>query len=237
MTTSAGALCSRLCTGARTSSAGSSGQLKGREGSHCRTCALIATNTHLKITSGGLAGAMATAKRRGRSSVTGGARHAAATSVGRTRPESVTQDRAGPTEAKVFRARAPLQGQCKTLMCALKQLANLQTGGANLVDTIFQGLQGQSRLKITHEPRRFIEVANHEAVKIGDLEKNSEAMKVVRPKVQQGEWANRRGERAGILCTLDRAVTSVGDTFTHHIRSGAGSQPVLSTFWTERSPL
>ena len=49
--------------------------------------------------------------------------------------------------------------------------------------TIFDGLQEQSRLKISNELWRFIEVDNHEAVKIGDLEKNSEAIKVVKPKI------------------------------------------------------
>ena len=42
------------------------------------------------------------------------------------------------------------------------------------MDTLFEGLQ-----EIMDELRRFIEVDNHEAVKIGDLVKNSEAIKVV----------------------------------------------------------
>ena len=46
------------------------------------------------------------------------------------------------------------------------------------MDTIFQGLQESSRF-ITNELKRFIEVDNHEAVEIGDLEKNS-AIKVAR---------------------------------------------------------
>ena len=65
---------------------------------------------------------------------------------------------ADPSEVTVFRAHAPPQGPCQNLMRALTMLANLQAGGDNLADT-----QEQSRLKITSELRRFIEVGNHEA--------------------------------------------------------------------------
>ena len=44
-----------------------------------------------------------------------------------------------------------------------------------------KGAQELSRLKITTELRRSIAVDNHEAVKTGDLERNSKAIKVVRP--------------------------------------------------------
>ena len=63
-----------------------------------------------------------------------------------------------------------------------KLLANLQTGADSFVDTIFEGLQEQSKLKITNELRRFIEVDNQEAVKIGDLKKNWQAIMVVCPR-------------------------------------------------------
>ena len=63
--------------------------------------------------------------------------------------------------------------------------ANQPTGGDSVADTIF-GLQEQSRLKIVDELRRFAEVDNHEAVKIGDPEKNSEAIKVVGPNFDRG---------------------------------------------------
>ena len=56
------------------------------------------------------------------------------------------------------------------------------------MDTIFEGLQEQSRLKLTSELRRFIEV-DHEAVKIGDPE-NSEAIRVVRPKFNKEIFPN-----------------------------------------------
>ena len=51
--------------------------------------------------------------------------------------------------------------------------ANLRGGGDNSVDTIFEGVQ---------------ELDNHEAVKIGDLEKNSEAINVARPMFNKIYW-------------------------------------------------
>ena len=57
----------------------------------------------------------------------------------------------------------------------------MQADGGNLVDTIFEGLQKQSRLKITSELRRSIDVDNYEAAEIGGLEKNTEAIKAVGP--------------------------------------------------------
>ena len=62
----------------------------------------------------------------------------------------------------------------------MQQLSR-QAGGDTEVDTIFEGLQEQNRLKLTDE-QRFIEVDNQEAVKIGELERNSEAIKLARPK-------------------------------------------------------
>ena len=49
------------------------------------------------------------------------------------------------------------------------------------MDTIFEDLLEKNRMNITNELRRFIEVDNHETTKIGNLEKNSEAIKVVKP--------------------------------------------------------
>ena len=92
----------------------------------------------------------------------------------------VVQDSVNPSEAKVFRAHASTAGH----------VANPQTGADNLMETIFDGLQEQSRLKIMHEPRRFIEVDNHTAVKIGDLEKNSEAIKTVKPEFNKEIYQN-----------------------------------------------
>lgn len=54
----------------------------------------------------------------------------------------VIQDRANPSEGKVFRAHALPQGVCENLVCALKLLANQQTGGDGLVDALFEGFPG-----------------------------------------------------------------------------------------------
>ena len=61
--------------------------------------------------------------------------------------------------------RATSRSVRASLVCLhFKLLANLQTGGDNLVDTIFEGLQERSRMQITNDLRRFIEVDNQEAV-------------------------------------------------------------------------
>ena len=70
--------------------------------------------------------------------------------TGGTRTE-FGQGGAGPSEANVFWAHAPLQGACENLA-----VTNVQADGDNLVDTIFEGLQEQSRRKITNESRRYI---------------------------------------------------------------------------------
>ena len=163
--------------------------VEGQGGSHCPTCALIAADALMKVTPGALRWSTETAARRVNS-----------------------EQSLGYAGQKVFRAHAPPEGPCENLMCAIKLLAILHAGGANLVDRIFEGLQEQ-RLKITNEIRRFIEVDKNEVVKIGDLEKNSEAIKVVRPNFNKeifpdatiragvGELTLRTGE-AGTLRTL-----------------------------------
>ena len=63
---------------------------------------------------------------------------------------------------RCFELDAPPQGTVReSLVCT----PNLQAGWDNLVGTIFEGLQEQSRSQITKELRKFIEVDNHEAVK------------------------------------------------------------------------
>ena len=112
----------------------------------------------------------------------------------------------------MFRALAPPQAACGHLMYAFKLLANLPTGGDNLVDSIFIGLQEQSRLKITDEPRRFTEVDNHEAVKIGDL-KNSEAIEVVKSKFNKKIY-----QSAAVREGADELTLREGDAFLHQHR-------------------
>ena len=75
-------------------------------------------------------------------------------------------------------------------MCALKGVANQQTGADSLVDTIFEGLQDQNRLKIANERRRFVEVDSNEAKKIGDLEKNSDKINVITFQFDQESFSN-----------------------------------------------
>ena len=96
--------------------------------------------------------------------------HAAASTIGATRTESMSV-RTERTPAK-RRCFGPTL-LCEILVCALKLLANHQ--GESCVDTVFEVLQ-KSRVKIVDGLRRVIAVDNHVAVKIGDLEKNSEAI-------------------------------------------------------------
>ena len=63
-------------------------------------------------------------------------------------------------EAKVFRAHAAPQGVCD------RKMVTAQDGGTGL---------SRERLRIMRGLRKFIMVDNHEAIKIGDLEKNVES--------------------------------------------------------------
>ena len=112
-----------------------------------------------------------------KNSVVGGAPHAAASRTGGAQTKSGLHKTAqtparpwcfGPT--RHLRARATIS--CLLSICG----PTCKRARDNPVDTIFERLQEQSRLKITNEPRRSIEMDNQEAVKIGDLEQNSEAM-------------------------------------------------------------
>ena len=116
-----------------------------------------------------------------------------------------------PSEVMVFRARAPPQGQCENLVCAVNLVANLQTGGHYVVDTIFEVVQEQKRWKIANELRKFNEVDNHVAVKIGDLE----AITVVKPQFSEG-CPEAAASRKVFACFGD--VTSVSSQVcrSHH---------------------
>ena len=50
-------------------------------------------------------------------------------------------------------------------MGAVKLMAHVQKGRDSLVNTIFVGLQEESRLNITNTPRKCIEVDNRKAMK------------------------------------------------------------------------
>ena len=60
------------------------------------------------------------------------------------------------------------------MITAHKILANQQKDGDSPVSMVVQGFPKKSRLKIMDGLRRFIMADNHEAVKVGDLEKNME---------------------------------------------------------------
>ena len=75
--------------------------------------------------------------------------------------------------------------------CVCSQVAGDLAGRAEIASwtTIFEGLQEQSRLTVTNELGRFIEVDSNEAVKIG-VEKHSEAITVARHKFDTESFPN-----------------------------------------------
>ena len=76
-----------------------------------------------------------------------------------------------------------------------------QLGGHALLE----GLQEQTRLKMTDELRRIIEADNHEAVKIGDLDNDSEAISVVGANFGRETFPRRSGPgRSGRFDTSRR---------------------------------
>ena len=87
----------------------------------------------------------------------------------------VLQSSPDPSEAKWFGLTTT--GSMRESRVCTQSVGQLASwiGGHDL-----QGLE-QVRLKVTNESKKFIAVDNHEAVKIGDFDKNSEASKVVRP--------------------------------------------------------
>ena len=93
----------------------------------------------------------------------------------------VVQDSMHRRDAKVIRAHAAPQGMCDNLIHALKLLANQQKDGDTPVQMVVQGLQQKSRLRIMDGLRKFISVDDHAAVEIGDLGKNIESKKVLKP--------------------------------------------------------
>ena len=88
--------------------------------------------------------------------------------------ERVIQDSTDPREAKVFRAHAAPQGTCENLI--------EQKDGDSPVETIVTGLWVRSRSTTVDGLRKFISEDNHEAVKVGDLHRETMSKKVVKPK-------------------------------------------------------
>ena len=93
---------------------------------------------------------------------------------------------------------------------------------------------------MTNEPRSVIEVDNHEAVKIGELEKNTEVIKVVRPKFNNAIFAKatirvgsdeltRRAEEAGMLTHFHREDGLFGRSLDGSERRSRARPPCIMT--------
>ena len=117
----------------------------------------------------------------------------------------------------MFRAH----GVCYNLINALKHLAHQQKDCDSPVKTVVQGLEERSRLKMMDELTRFMMVDNFETVQVGDLDKNMESKKVVKPKFttdfpeavtrEGADELTLRAEEAGMLRTF-MDTTDVGDS-------------------------
>ena len=121
----------------------------------------------------------------------------------------------GP-EATVFRAPRRVRARTSRVLSSWNQ----QTGRDGLVDTIFEGLEEQTRLKITIELRRCIEVDINEAAKIGDLEKNSQAIKGVSPNVDKASFPNALIEEGVGELTLREGEEGVQRSFIDTTNAG-----------------
>ena len=98
----------------------------------------------------------------------------------------VVQTSESVNQAKVFRARAVLQGLCGNLVNALKLLANQQEDGDGLKQNIVTNLTEGNRRGLTKLPREFIQVDNHRALEVGHLNEGLGTFKVRRPKGSEG---------------------------------------------------
>ena len=91
-------------------------------------------------------------------------------------------------DAKVFRAHAPPEGSCENFQGCSQTAGPFANSRGQLGDTIFEGLQEQSWLKITDERRRFTEVDTHDSVKVGDLGEEFGGDRGVQARVQHREF-------------------------------------------------
>ena len=134
----------------------------------------------------------------------------------------IVQDITDRRGAKSFRAHAAPQWMCDNMINALEFLATQQQGEDGPAQILVEGLQERSRLKMVEESRRFIATDNHEAIKIGDLERVRESLPVVKPNFTAdfpcavvreggaGELALRREEEGMLRTFVD--TTDVGDS-------------------------
>ena len=87
-----------------------------------------------------------------------------------------------PREAKVFRAHSASQDMCDNLINTLRHLTNQQRDGDSLAELVVADLLEESRRGIEDGLRKIIAVDNHEAVKVGDLHRNTKSSTVMKPK-------------------------------------------------------
>ena len=94
----------------------------------------------------------------------------------------VMQDSTDHREARVFRAHTTPQGTCDNLTNVVKLLTNQQKDGDSSVGKIVSGLLENSRSRMMDGVWKFTAVDNHEAVKVGDLHRETKSKKVEKPK-------------------------------------------------------
>ena len=142
-----------------------------------------------------------------RSSVAGGAQHAAGQYECRA-PNWILVVQIGENAdgAKVFEADAAPWGLCDNLVNALKLLANQQKDGDSPIQSILTG------------PRRFIEADNHSAVDVGGLCRGTKSVSVKKPQFSEAfpEAVIRQGADESTL-RADEVGTQLAFIDTEHI--------------------
>ena len=89
-------------------------------------------------------------------------------------------------QAKVFKARAVLQGLCANLINALQLLANQQEDGDGFLQNVVKNLGKDSRRGLTDELREIIMVDNERALDVGALRRGTGTFLVWKPKALEG---------------------------------------------------
>ena len=131
------------------------------------------------------------------------------------------QDTEDASDVKALRVHVSPQGSDDNLLRALQWLANLQNEVDSLLSTVSPGIKARSRMETMDNLRQFIQVDNVEAVQIGHMKRNSEAIKVVRPLFDKETFSNAafsensdeltlRTEEAGVQRIFIN-TTEVGD--------------------------
>ena len=120
-----------------------------------------------------------------------------------------TRQHGPPRSKSASSARGAARSLCDNLINALTFLANQYKDGYSPVKMVVQNLQERIRHRIMDGLRKFIMVDNHEAVKVGEQDKNVESRKVVKPKFTRDfpeavvrEGLTLRTEQEGMLRTF-----------------------------------